>query len=52
VKDVLQIIPQEVFVILQDLIISLSSKIEEIPLKINKNDLKKYTFYQERAEVA
>ncbi|KRX07259.1 hypothetical protein PPERSA_00416 [Pseudocohnilembus persalinus] len=52
VKSVLQIIPQQVFAILEDVIILLTEKMAKIPTKLNKNDLKNYTQYQERYDLA
>jgi WASH complex subunit strumpellin len=42
VREVLQIIPIQIFEILQDIIVLITSKLRPLPPKINKNDLKDY----------
>lgn len=42
VKDVLQIIPNSVFEVLENVIKLLTVNIKEIPPKVNKTDLKEY----------
>lgn len=52
VKQVLQIIPIQIFEILQDIIVLLTSKLRQFPPKFNKNDLKEYAQYEERQVMA
>ena len=48
VKEVLQIIPIQIFEILHDIITLLTSKLKHLPPKLNKAELKDYAQFEER----
>lgn len=52
VKEVLQIIPIQVFEILQDIIILITSVLKPLPSKVNKMELKDYAQYEDRNQIA
>ncbi|CAD8147536.1 unnamed protein product [Paramecium pentaurelia] len=52
VKEVLQIIPIQVFEVLQDIITLITSVLKPLPSRINKIELKDYAQYEDRTQIA